>query len=710
MKTWKQLLRQPGKTLAGIVMVALAAAVLVVCLGQMTAAKQTERHLHESFTTIALPTPGTRLSEYGFVEHSPIPEELGSWILTAAGENPHLIKTIARPGLASAYLPELEPDMFTDHAWHFHGAPVEAYDPLPIGAPYTCAVLEITLLNVPEVEESRDVSLVNGELHYGTTIVSYDIHAQAVIDRVIGLAAGMPDPTGYTLDLTVSAPDRASLESIKLEAGGRYLVYGRNYTDNDWQLRTYLRPNGHLSEEGYPLVPPFDMDKFLPLYGNAQTGMSSYIDEKGIQHDHVYTLSYEDENGMYYIMEEQEGMIHNIQMLARDCVVRLQYEWTENPDGTKTADALIPPDPEDVARYSVPIIARLEGTAEEFLASAQGEPWREVLEWIRINANAFPILGVDKLGYIVDFARENARIVQGRDFTKEELEKGEKVCILSETLAAANGISVGDTIHPRFYDYDPESPLQPYTLASGSGTVNPAAYYFTGTTPFHGQAESYTVVGLYRQNNEWACPLDNNYPFTPNTIFVPKASVESSMDYGTTGIFQTLVLQNGAIPEWNALAAQAGYDSFFTYYDQGYSVVGKRFYDYQKIVEQALLVGLATAGVLYLLFLLLFPGRLGKVLTAMGSLGATRGRKLAHILLSSLGILVPGAVCGTALGIGLWQNVTQRLLTAAGSTLNISLDDSVLVGIGAGQLLAAFLAVLLLGLVITRRKNLMRRK
>ena len=54
MKTLKQLLRQPVKTAVGILMVALAFAVLVTCVGQYTAADLTRNNVENNYDTVAL--------------------------------------------------------------------------------------------------------------------------------------------------------------------------------------------------------------------------------------------------------------------------------------------------------------------------------------------------------------------------------------------------------------------------------------------------------------------------------------------------------------------------------------------------------------------------------------------------------------------------------------------------------------------------------
>lgn len=55
MKTIKQLLRQPIRAAAGILLIAIAVAVLCICAGQSIVAGETEERLNQSYLTLAFP-------------------------------------------------------------------------------------------------------------------------------------------------------------------------------------------------------------------------------------------------------------------------------------------------------------------------------------------------------------------------------------------------------------------------------------------------------------------------------------------------------------------------------------------------------------------------------------------------------------------------------------------------------------------------------
>lgn len=359
--------------------------------------------------------------------------------------------------------------------------------------------------------------------------------------------------------------------------------------------------------------------------------------------------------------------------------------------------------------YAVPTIAPLTGTSEEFLNSEQGKLWQQALENIAVNNQSFPILGVDDLSYVAEFALGTTRIVQGRDFTAEEQNKGANVCVLSESLATANGIDVGDTITLQYYDLDENSPYQSM-LSSGRGVVNPSARFYTATTPLANEGQSYTVVGLYRSQNEWADPATNVYAFTPNTVFVPKASVGVTMDYSNQGLFRSYVLYNGQLETFQQLAAEAGYSDLFRCDDHGYAAVASALHDYTEVAQRTLTIGLSLSTLIAVLFFLLFPLQQQKNLNTMASMGATVGERMVYILKYSLWLVLPGSALGALFGTLLWMQKMKIFTAQYGADFSISLNMAVLGICTLAMLLFMVLMSILLAFLRMCRQNLMNRK
>ena len=363
---------------------------------------------------------------------------------------------------------------------------------------------------------------------------------------------------------------------------------------------------------------------------------------------------------------------------------------------------------EYVPYYKLPTIAPLNSSVDEFLASEEGSLWQKTLDKMEINNHAFPVLCVDKLGYQAEFAREQTRIVEGRDFTESELVNGGKVCIISQTVATINGLQVGDTIELRTYGRDPTLGRQLYEmLAAGSF---PSAAFYSEALGFSSEMETYTIVGLYRQENAWQNTYDA-YGFTPNTIFVPKTSVTSEMEIRDKGLYSTLVIETGKLEEFQTLMEEAGYPDLFICYDQGYSEFMASLDAYEEVSEKALYIGIAAYAVLMLLFVFLFPVMQRKTLVTMFSFGAPRKKRMGHICVSSAAILLPSTVIGAFAGSKLWTQVADRLMQSLNIEIPLEANMPVIAPtLAAAHLLLMALVIVFTALVLTKNNSVMKCK
>lgn len=730
MNTIRQMLRQPLKTISGLLLITAAVAAMVVTVAQSVSLKKTEKSLSGSFSTVALLTDRFQTTAVNFntwraarqeTYYATLPEEISAWLSDTIEENPQLFVKDARQCLASAFFSELCPINYTcQEKWDGLSSFWRGAKPAPEAMPYTCAALEITLTQITENDKMSKAlnpryNSRNGT-EYNTELPILTLTLSGTIERVITLEEGYSDPTGFTLTLYLEVADREELEALDLTVGERYLVYGMDYFDLDWQLRACIAFLYGVE------MPSVLKQECLILYTEEEV--------KKAKARAFFTPTPNIYSVARYVSDDLKCPINNreleefrhVSLTASNRATLPQYEWIDDADGgahleLTTGYSYIDADGNEIAvtkeeyceRYSVPTIVHLDGSVEDFLASDEAALWNEAIRNAEVNNHAFPIIGVDNLMYVGEFAKENARICDGRMFTDEELQSGAKVCILSDTLAEANGIKVGDTISPQFYNYDRSSPYQSL-LEDGHNLVNPGAYFYTSTTPFCGEAEEFTVIGLYHKNNSWESVAENSCAFTPNAIFVPNNAIPSTTDTADLAFFRTLVLQHGAIGEFSALASQAGYGKLFTYHDQGYSEIAEVFLDYSAVAKQAVAIGIAVYAVILVLFLFLFPAGQGKTLAIMNSLGATKWEKMRHILVTSLGILLPGTVAGVGVGMLLWGRVCDLIMQTAGVEWTMDMDIGTMAAVAGVQLAATLVPVTLLAFISAAKKNGMKRK
>lgn len=736
MKTIKQLLRQPLKTLSGIVLMTLAVAILCVCVGQALAVRTTQETLNQQFTTVAIP------QEKESVPYLTLDAELMGWLEETAEAYPDVIKQVARHGLLSASIPELTPMNITTEKFHADNIDWEenryyntsdgyrpqevtlankeyytylSYQAAPFNMPYSCAMLVITLEEVGEVTASyspgypidqaaSEKDFLSEEaylewLNYQSLeqpVTGYTRKISGTVTQVLSLPKGYADPVGRIARLTLSADTVEELISMELVPGQQYIVYGMDYVDEYWKLIGRLNADRN---RDFVFNQPFDPDKVELVSEEEKEWWQS--------HDQATNDRFRYQYASYHtivLFESEYLQLNAISMTLREPVDSIDYEEIrENGDGRLLC--LVPKEevtyedpngqtvtltPEEyTARYRIPTIAPLEDSVEDFLQSEQGTAWQVALERDTVNNHAFAVLGVDKMGYLAEFALQKARIVQGRDFTWEELNSGARVCIIPEELALANGLSVGDTITANFYTTDYGLPYQSFRTED-KGIVNPTASFYFDTTPITETAE-YTIVGLSKGEATFPDVTENPYAFSANTVFVPQSSVQTQMEYSDAAPFVTVVLENGKIDDFHDLVRRAGFAGLFRYYDQNYSVIARNFHNYEQLARQVLTIGAVLYGILLLVFLLLFPGsRKGNVWT-MVSLGAGSVRRISHVWLSAAGILLPSAVLGYLFGYLLWDWVLKTLQTSAESAVVLQAEPGMLALVAAVQMVMGLL-------------------
>lgn len=723
MKTLKQLARQPIKSLSRLLLITLAVAVLCTCVGQAWAAKITAENLDHQFSTIALPTAS---HNYLWATLS-LPEDLMEWLSEMEETHPDIVKDVAQHRFLSAYVPEMTPLNATQEDWiglvrttgnyHYYG-----YVPAPNGRPYCSAMLVITLEEISEprentisytVEEKRSLEdfltaeeylAWNNSVGKETVTDSFSVKLKGTITDVVSLAEGYRNPVGMFARLTLTVPTLEALEQFDLEVGQQYIVYGMDYYDQDWALHGWYSYEGHENPKDLGEYDPSSLrmltEEDIQRYkenGNYRQQVAYYkgltLTQYELNQLNTITMSLEMPLSMIKYEEIREGENGKLlQLLPKTTVT---YTDASGQEITLTNE-------EYTQRYSIPTIAKLSGSVEDFLSSEDGAAWLTALEYDAVNHQSFLTLGVDKLSYLTNFANGKSRVVAGRDFTAEELASGARVCIIQENLAAANGLKIGDTITANFYHTDYGLPYQ----VISDNVLTPSATFYFGDD-FAEMAE-YTIVGFWRDLDLWPDVAFNEYAFTPNTIFVPQTSVQTAMEHSNSILFTTPIIQNGKLEDFKILVNQAGFAGRFISFDQGYATIAKNFHNYEELGKRVLLAGAAIYVILLGLYLLLYPGMQKKTVRTMESLGMPFGKRFEYVMVVSLVIFVPATVIGVLLGTILWDKVVAALQASAEAATALQLPLSALVIVGIAQFVLALVLNAILALVIAAPRRMSR--
>jgi hypothetical protein len=123
-----------------------------------------------------------------------------------------------------------------------------------------------------------------------------------------------------------------------------------------------------------------------------------------------------------------------------------------------------------------------------------------------------------------------------------------------------------------------------------------------------------------------------------------------------------------------------------------------------------LVIGAVIYTVLLLLFLLLYPGLQKNNVATMQSLGCGFLRRFWHILLATLGIVIPASLLGGWIGGQLWDELLEALQTTAESTITLELPPQALMAVALAQLLFAAMVTICVAIYIAAPRKMASRR
>lgn len=328
-----------------------------------------------------------------------------------------------------------------------------------------------------------------------------------------------------------------------------------------------------------------------------------------------------------------------------------------------------------------PICAKLEDEedAAAYLASSMGTDWQEnIMEICNITSQSVPIMTTNKVESLLLFNSYDASIIEGRSFTTDEYKNGSKVCIIGADYAGENGLEPGDTISLSFYNSG-------YISQSSEADPSITQYFIE---PYSNSAkirdpDEYLVIGVYQSPGF----IFNSYAFSPNTIFVPAASVtppDTPAGYMSRDldILTSLVLHNGTIDQFEAEMADNGYGGCFLYFDQGFSETGGAGTEVMEQNAGRLLVFsvilFLAAGILFAFLYVKWSARSAMIMRLNG---ARPGKVLIAIMECSLVITGVSLIIGGIISYSLFSWICGLVFTRYASLSYSILQSFLILGI-----------------------------
>ena len=690
MNPMTQLTRRPVKAAFGVLLLALAGVILALSGGQYWAAAQTRATVERTYTTVAVITGlGSSEETAGSMNAESLRQSsaTGAAIFFQEPEQQSwdIIRSRPTVGMVSGYSPCLRPaiSLYTGHRG--------------IDAPYEYSIVEIRADAV--TERNNDWFGESGS-------ANWQLDGQVL--GIYGLNDAFRDPSGQRASVSLHQEYDDPAELLHPEAGKRYLLLSYSYGDDEWSLRqnvadwVFMDTNVQLD--------PWSLDILGNLIRYDQRANPDGTQYCRPAHDGEFT---DDADGLVELAPDEliySDPVTGMEVTNIDPDAFGQFSFAV--DALKDTGEIVVEDPQqpgnwrpetvDYTQYNLPSIQELPDgvTAQEVIDSTSS--WRMAMESIQTNNHSVPVLAVDSVEGMLEFASGRTQITQGRSISQEEYRDGAAVCLISETLARESGLDLGDTLPLSLYEK--EKNLMPFAV----GDSDPTASYYLPQRGFQQETE-YTVIGLYRQSSEWSETVAS---FTPNSVLVPKKSVTCAMETGgsaietsPSGLWGTMILKNGTAGQMEARLAENNLAGTVTYYDQGYSNIVESLDGYTRVSRTVLCVGLALWAVVLAAYCVLLPMQESKTALRMWTLGAKR-RDIAGLIWTPSALMAAaGTVIALAVSIPGMSWATDKIQALTGSDLTLTVSTGQTVALCAGALAIA-LAVIALVSVSTAQRGI----
>ncbi len=257
----------------------------------------------------------------------------------------------------------------------------------------------------------------------------------------------------------------------------------------------------------------------------------------------------------------------------------------------------------------------------------------DMADYYNVMNNKVYVYRTQSLADLEEFHQEKLHLLSGRLYTEQEAQSGAKVCVMTETLANAGGLSVGDTV----------------TLHTMDNTALPAADCYWGTDSLT-NSDDYEIVGIV-----------NYYKGFEYNVYVPCVPVSAQPEKYIYKLGQA-TLENGAAEEFvqaalPLLPARATIDI----YDQGYQAVADSLGVIRGASAALSAVAFVAAVVVLLFFAFLFVEKQHDTVETMRCFGTTKTETRLYLLFGA-GLIALAAVC---IGVWIGTRFAVQLITNA---------------------------------------------
>lgn len=324
------------------------------------------------------------------------------------------------------------------------------------------------------------------------------------------------------------------------------------------------------------------------------------------------------------------------------------------------------------------------GVAEltpNFYDTEHGKLFLQMGELLSLGTNFLPAIPTNDIDLLMPFHNNQTYIMDGKEFTQEDYDTGEKVCIIPDNIAEALDLSVGDTVDLNLFGVNYFAST---ISALGKKWFTPISELTKNKTipPFFYKS-TYTIIGTYFSDKSNPNTKTTGYEIGYNGIIIPYKSVSNIENafVACTGPMQghntAFVIENGTnedfMKAFNKLCKDKNIDNIdINIYDNGYTKIIAGLESISNTSVILLVVGvLSFLGVLILL-VFMQVSKDQRSISISRSLGVSKF-KCAIQMMTSVGIIV---VAGILLGVTAGYFASFSVFSAMSSLDNSLLIDT----------------------------------
>ena len=350
---------------------------------------------------------------------------------------------------------------------------------------------------------------------------------------------------------------------------------------------------------------------------------------------------------------------------------------------------------------------------EEVRKDTDLQKWRELAQaYDRLFKNV-TVTPMPSSQLIYEFHEGISSVVDGVDISKEQYEKGDKVCLVPYKLARQNDVGVGDVIKLSFYMANFRDVPSQIFYPSGSIQLNYGPLNEEGKNYPVIEEIEYKIVGLYSSSNRTNLPT--GYELGVNEIIVPEKTITGDYSnnivaYGPMSRYNTtFMIPNGEADTFMSKMKEEGVkDIDITFYDNGYEELVSGMESMKQMAMISALVSLFALLISLLLFCYLVIQKQRRRTAIERLLGLTVKECYVSLPLVFLITIVIGSGSGGILGYYLTDYIINLLNSTLGNSflLDYSIwNNSVKLAVESPSILwvpiAAVILILLSAVIMT---------